>query len=286
VNNQSQLKKRLLEIRSNNWNIPDGINKRQFALELMDNIGSTDPVLRDDLILSMLWKMIVDKVLSQEEIKELLEVSLSDKHLFYKVGEKEDDSVFNRAFTVLIIRLIMYYQNNYGEDLLSEEELIRVFNDFIKYVRQERDLRGYDKDKGWAHAIAHSGDALRTFAYCKYIGHVQLIEILEVIKEKVDVSYYVYINEECERLVSAVINVIERNELSEEEIISWIRSFEELEKPDKFPEEHYWRENVKNLLRSLYFRLKFRKGSDKIINEIEKVLHNINDSYTVLCNYE
>ena len=276
---EKQLKEQLLEIRENDWAIPTGIDVHQFALEMMDNIGSTDSELRDELILELVCTMIIEKVLPKEQIRERLDISLSDKHLFYKLGEEEDDSVFNRAFTILIIRWIIYYHNTFGEDLLSEEEMLKVFEDVIRYVRLEKDTRGYVQDKGWAHSIAHSGDALRTFALCNYLKEEQLMKILEVVKEKVNITYYVYINEETERLVSAAVNVIERKVLSEQEVVSWIRSFADIEKPSKFPDAHYWKENIKGLLRSLYFRLKFRKAPSIFIDEIEQVLNNINSLF-------
>ncbi|MGF7058401.1 DUF2785 domain-containing protein [Brassicibacter mesophilus] len=276
---ENQLKNRLLEIRKNEWAIPKGIDVWQFALEMMDNIGSTDPELRDELVLELVCRMIIKKVLPKEQIREILDISLSDKHLFHQLGEEDDDSVFNRAFTILVVRWIIYYHNTFGEDLLSEEEMLKVFEDVIRYVRLEKDTRGYVQDKGWAHAAAHSGDALRTFALCNYLKEKQLMQILEVIKEKANISYYVYVNEETERLTSAVVNVIDRNVLGEREVVGWIRSFEDIEKPSNYPEAHYWNENIKGLLRSLYFRLKFRKAPSIFTDEIEQVLNSINSFF-------
>ncbi|WKL05120.1 DUF2785 domain-containing protein [Paenibacillus amylolyticus] len=33
--------------------------------------------------------------------------------------------------------------------------------------KKERDYRGYDEEKGWAHAIAHAADVLDDLAQCK-----------------------------------------------------------------------------------------------------------------------
>nr|WP_243136903.1 DUF2785 domain-containing protein [Alkaliphilus serpentinus] len=242
----------------------------------MEYIGTTDSVLRDDLILSVLCYFIDDHLLSGNELKKLLDICLNDQHLFYRLGEEEDDSVFNRSFTILIVKGIVCYHNSNGENLLNEEEAKKIFNEVIRYVRLEKDMRGYVKEKGWAHSMGHAGDALRTLALCNHIKEKELLEILEVIKEKVGISYYVFINEETERLTSAAVNVIERNALIEEEVIHWIKSFEEIDKPADFPEGHYFRENTKGFLRSLYFRLKYRKASNTIIEELEKTIYSMN----------
>ncbi|QVK17536.1 DUF2785 domain-containing protein [Mycoplasmatota bacterium] len=275
----NSLKERLISIRDNEWVIPNDIDRYPFALELLENIGTTDSELRDDLILNVLWLMITEKMLTKEQVRDLLEICLSDKHLFNKLGEIENDAVFNRTFTVLIIRAIIYYHITNGEDLLSKEEVINLNDTLIRYARLEKDLRGYVDKKGWAHAMGHSGDALRSMAFCNEIGHDDLMKIVEVVKEKICISDYVYINGEAERLVSTIIIVLSRDILEEQELIRWVNSFENTNPPKDYPEKHYYEENVKNFLRSLYFRIKFNNSSSIIIEEIEKTLNRMNEDY-------
>ncbi|SCY43456.1 DUF2785 domain-containing protein [Alkaliphilus peptidifermentans] len=279
MKNTNQLKEQLLKISSNEWTFPQDINLYELALDMMSNIGSTDSELRDDLILTGFYHLIGDEKLSGKELKGLLDISLSDKHLFYKLGEEEDDSVFNRAFTILVLQVIIDYHNSLGANLLSHEEMDSVYDKIINYIRHEKDLRGHVNIKGWAHAIAHSGDALRELAVCSYLSKQQLMGILEVIKEKVSISNYVYINEEAERLVTAIVKVIERKELEDSEVIGWIRSFANIEIPSNYPEAHYFKENIKNLLRSLFFRVKFKYPQSAFTSEIEAVLHGINSRF-------
>ena len=273
----NELKQRLLDIEANDWKIPKEVDTYQLALEAMKNIGSLDPVLRDDLVLTMLWKMITEKMLTKDQLRNLLEISLSKKHLFCEV---EEDSVFNRAFTALIVRVITYYHNNI-EAFLTEEEITRTLTDIIKYIRTEKDTRGYVEHKGWAHSIAHGADALMALALCNTLNGEHLQDILEVIKEKVCISSSVYIHMESERLVTAVINVIGRDILSEEEIIKWIQSFETTERSSSLavPENQYFLENVLRFLRALYFRLKYKNMSANIIQELEKTSHSLNSYF-------
>lgn len=276
------LKEQLQSIKNNNWKIPEGVDTFALALKAMDNIGSTDPVLRDELVLEFLIALITHKLLRGEQVKELLVACLSDKHLFYKLGEAEDDSVFNRTFTLLIVDVILFYHSTFGGYFFTREEIFEVFNAVVKYVRLEKDVRGYVDGKGWAHAMAHSGDVLSSLALCRELNHYQLQEILEVIKGKMNITYYVYVNEEAERLTSAICNVIQSNILGEDEILNWIKSFNNLEIPKSLPDRHYWKENIKNLLRSLYFRLKFKKAPEVFIKALEEVQNNINSVYNNL----
>ena len=188
--------------------------------------------------------------------------------------------MFNRAFTVLIIRIIVSYHVN-TEEFLTEEEVTKVYKDVIKYMRSEKDTRGYVKEKGWAHAVAHGADALRGLALCNTIQRQELQEILEVIKEKVCITTSVYTHMESERMVTAVVNVIRRDLLTEEEIINWVKSFESIERPASLgdPIANYFLENTLRFLRALYFRMKYKSMSANIIEEIEKTSQNLNSYF-------
>ncbi|MGH4122181.1 MAG: DUF2785 domain-containing protein [Clostridium sp.] len=270
----NQLKQQLLDIRDNNWSIPSSTNKYDLALEMLENIGSIDPELRDELILELLYSMISENHLTDDEVKNLLELSLSDKHLFYNIGNTEDDSVFNRTFTLLIIQGILSRHNESENNLFTEEQIKRIYTSVIAYTKQEKDTRGYVEIKGWAHSTAHTGDVLSEIAQCTEIKKPELIEILKAIKEKVCITHYAYINCEDERLIGAVTNVFEREILNDEEFLSWIKSFENIEMTGKYPEDHNLTSNRKNFLSALYFRLKRRNEKKSFMDTIEQVLNN------------
>ena len=268
----NQLKQQLMDIRDNNWSIPSSTDKYELALTMLENIGSIDPELRDELILELLSDMIVETHLTNEEVKNILELSLSEKHLFYNIGKTEDDSVFNRTFTLLLIDVILYRHNQSEDPLFTEEQIKRIYAEVIGYTRQEKDTRGYVEIKGWAHSTAHTGDLLSELASCKEIKKPELIEILKAIKERVCINHYAYINCEDERLISAVIKIIERAILNDEEFINWIKSFENIEITGKYPEDHNITSNRKNFLSALYFRLKRRNEKKSFMDTLEQVL--------------
>jgi len=274
---ENELKERLLEIKNNEWKIPEGLDYYQFTLELMGYIGSTDPVLRDELVLSVLWTLITEDKLAKEELESLLELCLSEKHLYKGLGLKEDDSVFNRAFTVLIVGVIVRYHNSVEGGVLPEAIMAKAFDSVTQYVRQENDPRGFVDEKGWAHAIAHSSDALKTLALCDFMKEKHLNEVLNLVREKMTIGYHAFDCEEAERMAVVVNNVVDRKILSEATISEWVRSLETYNKPEEYPEAMAWRENTKDLLRSVYFRLKFKSGPESIIQSIEEVLNKLNE---------
>jgi len=45
MKNVTQLKQQLIDIRNNNWSIPDDTDKYELALEMLENIGSIDVIM-------------------------------------------------------------------------------------------------------------------------------------------------------------------------------------------------------------------------------------------------
>lgn len=270
-----ELKKQLIMIKENNWEIPTGVDPFVLSLEMLDNIGSVDPQLRDSLILGMFLRVIIDKRISYEQMKEILKLCLSEEHLFCGVGKIEDDSVFNRTFTICIVEAIISVNNKAEEEFLNELEVLHVYEEVMRYFRNEKDLRGYVEGKGWAHSSAHTADALCSLAESKFIKHKELMEILEIIKEKICVDTYTYINEEEERLINTFMCIYYKNIIRNEDIINWIYSFEYIKKSGKYPNEEHLRENRKIFFRSLFFRFKKLNIDESFVKAVEQVLNNL-----------
>lgn len=139
----------------------------------------------------------------------------------------------------------------------------------------EKDVRGYVKDKGWAHSTAHTADVLDELAQCESIEYKDLLDVLEAIKTKVCINNYCYVNQEDERMAVAIISIINRNLLHNKEITNWIKSFEDIKKANHYPEDHNLLINIKNFLRSIYFRLIYENNSEVISEAIKETLYKI-----------
>lgn len=263
--NSDLLKEKLFRIKENNFLIDDSTNVFEISLNMMQYIGSVDAELRDNLIYSTFNRWTINGVYTCEQMRQLLNICLDEEHLFYKIGEKETDSVFTRTFSVLIIPLAMYLDSTMK--FLTKDEIKIIKEKLIKYVKLEKDCRGYVECKGWAHSTAHVADALEDVAKSDYINHDELLEILDAIKMKICISDYTYINKEDERMVKATLSVFNRKLLKDDEIIKWIKSFANKEKTGKYPEELFLIANIKLFLRSLYFEMMYQKDTE-IFTEI------------------
>ena len=269
---KQELKELLKRIRDNDYAVPYGINQYELSLEMMDNIGDVDSEMRDDLILTNLFKWINEGVLSEREVYELLNIAIDEKHLLNGVGEM-NDSVFSRTFSAEIIAVIIYKHRE--NKFISELDIQKIFHTFLKYYVEDKDVRGYIESKGWAHGGAHGADVLDEFARCEEIGYEGLKEILDSIYTKVNINHYGYIHFEDERMITAIKAILERKIIPVKEIEDWINTFREIEKLGIYPEDLVIEFNVCTFLKSLYFRLIDTEEYIQIANKARDVLKEV-----------
>ena len=261
------LKTLLSNIKDNEYAVPEGVNSYELSVDMMEYIGDIDGELRDDLICSVLLDWIMTDVLTPEEAYHIFLIALDEKHIFNGLG-KVDDTVFDRTFSVLVSACITYKHKNF----LPDNDILKAFNKVLKFYNEDKDVRGFVEGKGWAHGAAHGADALMELAKCEVIGYEQLKEILNAIYKKINVNYYGYINNEDERMISAVKEVLERDIIPVEEIEEWIRSFGKIEKTGILPDDLFIEFNVTLFLKSLYFRLVDNTKYEQLAKIVKEVL--------------
>ena len=261
------LKTLLSNIKDNEYAVPEGVNPYKLSVDMMEYIGDIDGELRDDLICSVLLEWIMTDVLTPEEAYHIFLIALDEKHIFNGLG-KVDDTVFDRTFSVLVSACITYKHKNF----LPDNDILKAFNKVLKFYNEDKDVRGFVEGKSWAHGAAHGADALMELAKCEVIGYEQLKEILNAIYKKINVNYYGYINNEDERMISAVKEVLERDIIPVEEIEEWIRSFGKIEKTGILPDDLFIEFNVTLFLKSLYFRLVDNTKYEQLAKIVKEVL--------------
>ncbi|TFD99418.1 DUF2785 domain-containing protein [Jeotgalibacillus salarius] len=227
-----------------------------YVKSMIEHIGSIDSELRDSLIYGTFCKLTLDKQLDQQLLTELLELCLGDNMLFKGIGESGSDTVFTRAFTTLLITLILYRDNEEG--FLSSERILEIKDKLIDYINLENDVRGFVPGKGWAHSVAHVADAFDELVKNKNITEDIYEELLIALWNKVFVAHTVYVHDEDERLLVPMMEMLNRL-LKHEVIENMIQVIHvELEKQKELlEEESFWilYANVKNFLKSFYIKV-------------------------------
>lgn len=261
------LKILLRNIKDNKYAVPEGVNPYKLSLELMDYLGDIDGELRDDLVFSVLVGWIMGDVLTPEEAHDIFVIALDEKHILNGLGEI-NDTVFGRTFSVEVAACIIYKHREF----LSDSDILKAFNTVLKFYNEDKDVRGFIEGKRWAHGAAHGADALMELAQCQVIGYEGLKEILASIHKKININYYGYINNEDERMISAVKAVLERDIIPVGEIEEWIRNIGNIEKKGIVPDYLFIEHNVTLFLKSLYFRLVDNTKYEQIAKIVKEVL--------------
>lgn len=270
---KSLLKEKLKEIEKDNFRVPGNADAFGLAMSMTEYIGDLDAELRDELVYSTFSKWIIGGVFTADQLKTLLALCLDKSHMFYRIGGQGEDSVFTRSFSALITGSIIYYHRQHN--FLTSDELKTAKDKLVRYMLEEKDVRGYVEGKGWAHSAAHTADVLDELALCEPLESVELLEILQAVKSKVCISCYAYVNEEDERMATPVVNIIKRNVLDKAAIINWVNSFQDIRKTRVYPEYHNLIMNTKNFLRSVYFRLLYEKDHEVICEALKETLFRI-----------
>lgn len=273
-----KLKEKLTDIKNEGWDLGTNIDAYELVQEMMVHIGSTDYVLRDDLIYTGFYYIIYrQKKLTSSEQYTILKRLLTDNYLFYNINKDKSDSVFRRTFTLLLIDVIL--SNDLLKNFLSKEEFFDCFQSIIKYVYEEKDLRGYVENKGWAHSTAHCADVLTTITENKYIEKGHLLKILDCIYLMSTNTEYVYINQENERLINVVEEIIEKKVLDDKYILDWINLYSDIDMNLVHPKITITHTNRKMFLQSLYFRFLNGSYNEEYVNYTNGLLRGFPKFY-------
>lgn len=244
-------------IQKNAYTIPEGHSLKSLTPELLSLLGNTDPELRDDFAYAILVEWVEHDLYSPDELRQII-AGLS-ANLGGGIGEIETDSVFLRAFSILALALIVYYDNQ--KSFLSPEEVKAILDKGLQYLAAEKDPRGYVPVKGWAHALAHTADLLLVLAENKNTGAAEHNLILSEITHKlVNATNWVYVHGEDDRLSAAVLTIFKRGLLELSAIEEWLDS---LINPESGSWKGAWTKeestraffNLRNFLRSLYLQV-------------------------------
>ena len=251
-----------VSLAKNEFQIPAVYTLANLTDILFSYLGSIDPELRDDIAYTVYANWLKQEKYSREELKSHVETLLSN--LDKGISETESDTVFLRAFSILLLAEIVHNDNK--KPVLEKDQVRLILEKGLWYLEAEQDPRGYISVKGWAHALAHTADLLLVLARNRIIDGTDLSRMLSSISTKIIHSTnHVYIQGEDERLANAILEILRRDLIPSDQVESWTKSF-------TAPDGKDWKgayideqrnnayQNTRNLLRSIYLALTAQPG--------------------------
>lgn len=246
------LKSTLQRIKENNYELNENDDIYNLSMSMMNQIGSLDPDLRDHLIYSTFYVWFTRDYLEVEHMKTLLNIAMCKNHLFFNLERIDNTSVYKRAFSSLVIALVLY--KDLDQKFLSFDETKNVFKNLKKYSRLEYDFRGHVHHFGWADSRAHLSDALAELAKSRHLDRDDLFDLLMIIRDLTKISTTGTASNDGDRLLEVVSNIIDLDVLTQDDYIKWINSYSDIKKPNAYPEKVIMMMNIKSFLYPLYLK--------------------------------
>jgi hypothetical protein len=174
---------------------------------LVEDLRSPDPAVRDEGAYSALAHRAEEGKLD-DHLPELAERA---------AALLADEAVQGRTFGALLVALVVDRDNVTGR--AGEPVVRRLLDAVLRWYVAEPDTRGFDAGLGWLHAVAHGADALGELADSPRLGRPDLARVLDaLVRRTVAVTDQHWLQDEDDRVAVAVMGVLRRDLLDDEEV--------------------------------------------------------------------
>jgi hypothetical protein len=198
---------------------PDGALPEALAPELLDDLGSTDPELRDELAATILTGWIYrTKSLGPAAVAEAARTLVTNLNV--PVGEPEGNGVLRRSFSALILSVIVARDND--TRVLADDLFRAVLDGALIFFAAERDVRGFDDRIGWIHSAAHTADLLKFLARNDRLTVADQHRIFAAITGKLRLAPVTFFTGEDERIARVPISLVRRDDADTAGFETWL----------------------------------------------------------------
>jgi Protein of unknown function (DUF2785) len=187
------------------FGVPAGADIDALSAELSEALADPDPRLRDGTAYAVLRTWIEGGVLDDQL------ASLGDQ----MAARFSDPRIQARTFAALVLCWII---ERGGFDLAW----VRAFADWYP---AEDDLRGFDPDLGWLHAVAHGADLLGVLGRDQRVQPEQMLELAA--RRMLADTDYVWRDAEDDRLGCAIALTLSRPDLTAAQSTGWLGLIDE-----------------------------------------------------------
>ena len=168
------------------YKVPEGESPLELLRELSGLLSSVDPELRDGFGYSIAARWIyVQELYTPEELLTVTELWMAN--LRNGIGETGSDRILLRSFSALDLSILAALDNK--SPFLGEKDFRKLLDGALRYMTDEKDVRGCLLGKGWLHSPAHTADLLKFLARSRHLQGPDQARILEAIGNKLDATH-------------------------------------------------------------------------------------------------
>jgi hypothetical protein len=193
------------KIADSDFELPPGADVDDLVAELSEALADPDPGIRDGTAYAVMATWIERGVLDPKL------AGLGDE-MAARFG---DPRIQARSFAALVLCWIVE-RGGFDYAWLSA---------FEDWYPAEDDLRGFDPELGWLHAVAHGADLLGLFGRDRRVRPEQILELAA--RRMLADTDYVWRDAEDDRLGRAIALTLTRPDLTAEQSTGWLDLIDE-----------------------------------------------------------
>ncbi|EAD8165849.1 DUF2785 domain-containing protein [Listeria monocytogenes] len=239
-------------LKQNNYILPkDPDASNEIIDTMLSYLSSVDSELRDNIAYNIFFEWLVgqDNLTTVQKMR-IYNYAVNKNNLLFKINIIDSDAVFQRSFLALIIALLL--ENNKVHNFLTDNEIRKTMNLLIELLEKEKNTHSFIEEKGWAHCIAHTADALDELIYQRTISEIDVKKIMTAITFFYKTNPNILTGEEDERLSNILITALFEQKINIEEVKNWLNSLSEAI-PNHLPEIPLI--NIKQFTQTLLIKL-------------------------------
>ncbi|EJO7006251.1 DUF2785 domain-containing protein [Listeria monocytogenes] len=239
-------------LKQNNYILPkDPDASNEIIDTMLSYLSSVDSELRDNIAYNIFSEWLVGQDnLTTDQKRRIYNYAVNKNNLLFKINIIDSDAVFQRSFLALIIALLL--ENNKAHNFLTDNEIKKTMNLLIELLEKEKNTHSFIEEKGWAHCIAHTADALDELIYQRTISEIDVKKIMTAITFFYKTNPNILTGEEDERLSNIIITALFEQKINIEEVKNWLNSLSEAI-PNHLPEIPLI--NIKQFTQTLLIKL-------------------------------
>ncbi|EHZ2529519.1 DUF2785 domain-containing protein [Listeria monocytogenes] len=239
-------------LKQNNYILPKDPDESNETIDTMlSYLSSVDSELRDNIAYNIFFEWLVGQDnLTTDQKRRIYNYVVNKNNLLFKINIIDSDAVFQRSFLALIIALLL--ENNKVHTFLTDNEIRKTMNLLIELLEKEKNTHSFIEEKGWAHCIAHTADALDELIYQRTISEIDVKKIMTAITFFYKTNLNILTGEEDERLSNILITALFEQKINIEEVKNWLNSLSETI-PNHLPEIPLI--NIKQFTQTLLIKL-------------------------------
>ncbi|HAO6186511.1 TPA: DUF2785 domain-containing protein, partial [Listeria monocytogenes] len=222
-------------LKQTNYILPKDPDASNETIDTMlSYLSSVDSELRDNIAYNIFFEWLVGQDnLTTDQKRRIYNYAVNKNNLLFKINIIDSDAVFQRSFLALIIALLL--ENNKVHTFLTDNEIRKTMNLLIELLEKEKNTHSFIEEKGWAHCIAHTADALDELIYQRTISEIDVKKIMTAITFFYKTNPNILTGEEDERLSNILITALFEQKINIKEVKNWLNSLSEAI-PNHLPE--------------------------------------------------